>query len=84
MTRELIRLSLTAKSIVRPIQPLVRCKSCKKGATCCFATSGSGLILFCEPCFETFNVFFKREIRQKEKEKEEEEEGIIPADGLED
>ena len=80
MTRELIRLSLTAKSILRPIQPLVRCRSCKKRATCCFETSGSGLILFCEPCFETFNVFFKREIRQKEKEKE----GIIPADGLED
>ncbi len=57
MTRELIRLSLTAKSILRPIQPLVRCKSCKKGATCCFASSGSGLVLFYEPCFETFNVF---------------------------
>jgi hypothetical protein len=82
MTRELIRLSLTAKSILRPIQPLVRCKSWKKGATCCFASNGSGLVLFCEPCFETFNVFIKREIRQKDKEKE--KEGIIPADGLED
>jgi hypothetical protein len=79
MTRELIRLSLTARSIPRPIQPLVRWKICKKKATCCFATSGSGHIHFCEPCFETFNVFFKREIRQKE-----EEEGIIPADELKD
>jgi hypothetical protein len=32
------------------------------------------------PYFETFNVFFKLEIRQKE----DEEEGIIPADELED
>ena len=75
MTRELTQLSLTAKSIPQPIQPLVRCKICKKKATCCFATSGGGLVLFCDPCFETFNVFFKREIRQKE----EEEEGITAA-----
>jgi len=80
MTRELKRFSLTAKPIPRPIQPFVRCKICKKKATCCFATSGSGLVLFCEPCFETFNVLFKRQLRQKE----EEEEGIIPADELED
>jgi hypothetical protein len=82
MTRELKPFSLTAKSIPRPIQPFVRCKICKKKATCCFATSGSGLVLFCEPCFETFNVLFKRQLRQKEEE--EEEEGIIPTDELED
>jgi len=78
MTRE-IRLSLTAKSIPRPIQPLVRCKICKKKATCYFATSNvGGLFLFCEPCFQTFNVLYKREIRQRE------EEGTILEDELED
>jgi len=76
MIRELKRLSLTAKSIPRPIQPLVRCRICKKKATCCFATSGGGLVLFCEPCFETFNVFYKREIRNRE------EQGIILEDEL--
>ena len=81
MTREIIRLSLTAKSIPRPIQPLFRCKMCKKKATSYFATSGGGgLVLFCEPCFETFNVLYKREIRQKEEGGEEEEEGTITAD----
>jgi hypothetical protein len=78
MTRE-IRLSLTAKSIPRLIQPLVRCKICKKNATCCFTTSsGVGFVLFCEPCFETFKVFYKREIGQRE------EEGTILEDELED
>ncbi len=78
MTRE-IRLSLTAKSIPRLIQPLVRCKICKKKATCYFATSNvGGFVLFCEPCFETFNVLYKREIRQRE------EEGTILEDELED
>jgi hypothetical protein len=78
MTRE-IRLSLTAKSIPRLIQPLVRCKICKKKATCYFATSNvSGFVLFCEPCFETINVLYKREIRQRV------EEGIILEDELED
>ncbi len=67
MTRE-IRLSLTAKSIPRLIQPLVKCKICKKKATCYFVTSGGGLILFCEPCFQTINVLYKREIRQREEE----------------
>jgi hypothetical protein len=67
MTGE-IRLSLTAKSIPRLIQPFVSCKICKKKATCCFATSGAGFVLFCEPCFETFNVLYKREIRQREEE----------------
>jgi hypothetical protein len=76
MTRE-IRLSLTAKSIPRLIQPLVRCKICKKKANSYFATSTGGFILFCEPCFETFNVFYKREIRHRE------EQGIILEDELE-
>jgi hypothetical protein len=59
-----IRLSLTAKSIPRLIQPLVRCKICKKKATSYIATSSvDGFVLFCEPCFETFNVLYKREIR---------------------
>jgi hypothetical protein len=79
MTRE-IRLSLTAKSIPRLIQPLVRCKICKKKATSCyFAISNVyGFFLFCEPCFETFNVLYKREIRQRV------EEGTILEDELED
>ncbi len=65
MTRE-ISLSLTAKSIPRLIQPLVRCKICKKKATSYFATSNvGGFVLFCEPCFETLNVLYKREIRQR-------------------
>jgi hypothetical protein len=78
MPREIMRLSLTANSIPRPIQLLVRCKICKKKATSYFATSSGGFVLFCEPCFETFNVFYKREIRQKE------EEGTILANELED
>jgi len=78
MTREIMRLSLTANSIPQPIQLLVRCKICKKKATSYFTTSGGGFVLFCEPCFETFNVFYKREIRQKE------EEGTILANELED
>ena len=65
MTGE-IRLSLTAKSIPRPIQRLVRCKICKNKATFLFATSGGRIVLYCEPCFETFNVFYKREIRHME------------------
>jgi hypothetical protein len=77
MTRE-IRLSLTAKSIPRLMQPLVRCKICKKKATSCFVTSGGGFILFCEPCFQTINVLYKREIRQRV------EEGIILEDEVED
>ena len=63
-----IRLSLTARSIPRPIQPLVRCKICKKKATSCFTTGRGAFVLFCEPCFETFNVFYKREIRQREEQ----------------
>ena len=78
MTREKIRLSLTAKSIPRPIQPLVSCKICKKKATCYFATSSVGGLLFCEPCFQTFNVLYKHEIRQRV------EEGAILEDELED
>jgi hypothetical protein len=66
MTRELIRLSLTAKSIPRLIQPLVRCKICKKKGTSYFATSSvSGFVFLCEPCFETLNILYKREIRQR-------------------
>ena len=73
-----IRLSLTAKSIPPSIQRLVRCKTCKNKAAFRFATSGGGIVLFYEPCFETFNVFYKREIRQME------EEGTILGDELED
>ena len=78
MTRE-IRLSLTARSIPRLIQPLVRCKICKKKATLYFATSSVvGFVLFCEPCFETFIIFYKREIRQRI------EEGSLLEDEVED
>jgi hypothetical protein len=77
MTRE-IRLSLTANSIPRLIQPFVRCKICNNKATSCFASSSvDGFVLFCEPCFETFNIFYKREIRQRK------EEGTILEDELE-
>jgi len=68
-TAKTIRFPLTAKLIPRLIQPLLRCKICKKKATCYFATSNlGGFVLFCEPCFETFNVLYTREIRQREKE----------------
>jgi hypothetical protein len=79
MTRE-IRLSLTAKSIPRLIQPLVSCKICKKKATSYFATSSVGgfVLLFCEPCFETLNVLYTHEIRQRV------EEGTILEDEVED
>jgi hypothetical protein len=79
MTRE-IRLSITAKSIPRLIQPLVRCKICKKKATSYFATSSVDgfVVLFCDPCFETLNVLYKREIRQRV------EEGSILEDEVED
>ncbi len=78
MVRE-IRFSLIAKSIPRLIQPLVMCKICKKKATCYFApSSASGLFLFCEPCFQTFNLLYKREIRQRVKE------GTILEDELKD
>ena len=64
-----IRLSLTANSIPRLIQPLVRCKICKKKATLYFATNSvAGFVLFCEPCFETLNVLYKRGIRQRVQE----------------
>jgi hypothetical protein len=45
-------------------------------ASCYLATSTGGFILFCEPCFETFNVFYKREMRNRE------EQGIILEDEL--
>jgi len=78
MTRE-IRLSLTAKSIPRLIQPLVSCKICKKKATSYFATSSvDGFVLFCESCFETFNVLYKHEIKLRV------EEGTILEDEVED
>ncbi|MDQ3835536.1 MAG: hypothetical protein M3270_01195 [Thermoproteota archaeon] len=77
MTGE-IRLSLTAKSLPRLIQPLVKCKICKKKATSYyFATSTGGFVLFCEPCFETFNVFCIHEIGRRK------EQGIILEDELE-
>ncbi len=75
MTRE-IRLSLTAKSVPRVLQPLVKCKICKKKATSYFATNTGRFILFCEPCFETFDVFYKHEIRHRE------EQGIIIEDEM--
>ena len=54
------------------------CKICKKkNAIRFFATSGGGFVLFCEPCFKTFNVFYKREIRRRE------EEGTVLEDELE-
>jgi hypothetical protein len=60
------------------LKRVVRCKICKKKATCCFATSSvGGFVLFCEPCFETFNVLYKREIRQRVQE------GTILEDELE-
>jgi hypothetical protein len=54
-----------------------KCKICKRYATCCFATKGGGFVLLCEDCFETFNIFYKREIRQQK------EEGTILKDELE-
>jgi hypothetical protein len=33
---------------------------------------GGFVLLFCEPCFETLNVLYKREIRQREEEQQEE------------
>jgi len=78
MTRELIRLSLTAKSIPRLIQPLARCKICKKKGTSYFATSSVSGFVFCEPCFETLNILYKREIRQRL------EEGTTLEDEVED
>ena len=59
------------------LRQAVKCKICKKKAMYCFATSWGGFVLFCEPCFETFNVFYKREIRQRQ------EEGAILEDELE-
>ena len=50
------------------LRQAVTCKICKKKATYCFVTSGGRFVLFCEPCFETFNVLYKREIRQREEE----------------
>jgi hypothetical protein len=64
MTGE-IRPSLAARSLPQLVQPLVRCKICKKKATSYFATSRGGFVLFCEPCFETFNILYKREIRHR-------------------
>jgi len=77
-TRE-IRLSLTAKPLPRLIQPLVRCKICKNKTACYFATSSEGgFVLFCDSCFETLNILYKREIRQRV------EEGTILEDEVED
>ena len=68
MSREM-RLSLTAKSIPRLIQPLVRCKICKKKGTSYFATSSIvGFVFLCGPCFETLNILYKRKIRQRVEE----------------
>ena len=59
------------------LRQVVKCKICKKKAMHCFATKRGGFVLFCEPCFETFNVFYKREIRRGQ------EEGTILEDELE-
>ena len=73
-----VRISLTTKSIPQLIQPVVKCKICKKKATCYFVTSNVGKFApFCDSCFETLNVLYKREIRQIV------EEGIILEDELE-
>ena len=74
------KLSLTANSIPLLIQPLVRCKICKKKATSYFATSSVDgfVLLFCEPCFETLNELYTHEIRQRV------EEGTILEDEVED
>ena len=61
-----ISLPLTSRSIPRLIRPIVRCKICKNKATSCFVISGCGFVLLCEPCFQTLNVLYKREIRQME------------------
>jgi hypothetical protein len=49
-----------------------------------FATSSVDgfVVLFCEPCFETFNVLYKREIRQRVEEQQEED--TILEDEVED
>ena len=74
-----IRLSLTANSIPRLIQPLVRCKICKKKGTSYYASSSvGGFVFFCEPCFETLNILYKSEIRQRV------EEGTILQDEVEE
>lgn len=44
------------------IKGLVMCEICRKEATRCFVSHGGGFILFCEPCFETFRIFFKHEL----------------------
>jgi hypothetical protein len=59
------------------IKGLVRCKICRKEATRCFVSHGGGFILFCEPCFETYRIFFKRELIRRR------EQGIIIEDELE-
>jgi hypothetical protein len=63
--REEIKRALTAKSIPRSLQRLTRCKICKKKASACFVTSRGGFVLLCEPCLQTLNVLYKREIRQR-------------------
>ncbi len=54
--------------LLPPLKRVMRCKICKKEATFCFATIGGGFVLFCGSCFETFNIFYKREIRQREED----------------
>ena len=52
------------------IKRLARYKICRKEATRCFANHGGGFILLCEPCFETFRIFFKHGlIRRREQGK---------------
>jgi translation initiation factor 2 beta subunit (eIF-2beta)/eIF-5 len=60
-----IKRALTANSIPRSLQRFVRCKICKKKASTFFVTSRGGFVLFCEPCLQTLNVLYKREIRQR-------------------
>ena len=59
------------------IKGLVRCKICRKQANRCFVNHGGGFILFSEPCFATFGIFFKHELIRRR------EQGIIIEDELE-
>lgn len=59
------------------IKALVRCEICRKEAARCFVSHDGRFILFCEPCFETFGIFFKHELIRRR------EQGIIIEDELE-
>lgn len=63
MTAE-IKPSLRKKVIPKLIRPIFRCNICNKTATCYLVTDGGKFVVLCEPCFQTCNVFYKREIRR--------------------